>query len=284
MLVTRTTGETRAAVSQARARGCVIGFVPTMGALHAGHRSLVGEARRQSDFVAVSVFVNPTQFGPQEDFQEYPRTWEADRAACEQDGVDLVFAPEVAEMYPSPGLTTVRVSGLTDRLCGAFRPGHFDGVTTVVAKLFGIVAPDRAFFGEKDFQQAVVIRRMTRDLNMPVEVVLCPTVREPDGLAMSSRNQYLTPEQRRQAPVLHAALCAAAGQVRAGRTDAAELIRGVEHRIRASGPVEIDYVRIVDPLTLKDVERVECRARLCLAVRLGSCRLIDNLAIDPGAG
>ena len=275
-----TIGELRGLVGRARAAGRTIGLVPTMGALHEGHRSLVRAARGQCGFVVVSIFVNPTQFGPNEDFERYPRALEADLAACRDDGADLVFCPRVSEMYPDPGLTTVRVSRLTEGLCGASRPGHFDGVTTVVAKLFNIVGPDAAFFGEKDYQQLQVIRRMTGDLDMPVEIVACPTVREPDGLARSSRNKYLSPAERKQATVLHRSMCRAAEAVAAGTTDGPTLIAEIERDLQQAGPCTIDYVKIVDPESLEELPRVDDAARICLAVKIGQCRLIDNLEIE----
>ncbi len=280
MQIVRTIAQTREAVAHARARAESVGLVPTMGALHEGHRSLVRTARQRCGYVAVSIFVNPTQFGPEEDLEAYPRTFEADRSACQADGADLIFAPAVKEMYPGPGLTTVHVADLTAGLCGASRPVHFDGVTTVVAKLFNIVGPDVAFFGEKDYQQLAVIRRMVLDLDMPVEVIGCPTIREPDGLALSSRNEYLDVDQRRQAPVLHAAMQRAAQAALAGRRNVAELIAGIEGDIRESGPAEIDYVKIVDAETLDELPEIDRPARICLAVKMGKCRLIDNLAVD----
>ncbi len=285
MEVVSAIAEARRLVAQARSSGKSVGLVPTMGALHQGHRSLLLAARSRCGCVVVSIFVNPTQFGPNEDYAQYPRTLGADLAACHEDGADLVFHPPVEEMYPRPdvhrgGLTTVHVAGLTEGLCGRSRPGHFDGVTTVVAKLFNIVHPDAAFFGEKDYQQLQAVRRMVRDLNMPVEIVPCPTAREPDGLAMSSRNQYLGPTERRQATVLYRAMRAAADAARAGTTNAVELIGRIERDIRAAGPCAIDYVRIVQPDTLAELDQVAGPARICVAVRIGSCRLIDNLAIE----
>jgi pantoate--beta-alanine ligase len=285
MKVGRSIAEARAALARVRADGRSIGFVPTMGALHAGHRSLVIAARARCDFVVVSIFVNPTQFAPGEDFERYPRTLNHDLAACREDGVDLVFCPDTQEMYPGDRLTTVQVSRVTEGLCGRFRPGHFAGVTTVVAKLFNIVEPDAAFFGEKDYQQLVVIRRMVADLDMPVEIVGCPTVREPDGLAMSTRNEYLTEEQHDQARVLYGSMRRAAERLASGQVETTALIAGIGDELRASGPLTIDYVAIVDPDTLEDLPRVVGTARICLAVRIGACRLIDNLAVDgPGHG
>ncbi|MCP4247126.1 MAG: pantoate--beta-alanine ligase [bacterium] len=280
MQVAQTINATRTHVAAARDSGHDIGFVPTMGALHAGHRALIQQARHSCGYVVVSIFVNPSQFGPNEDFDEYPRPIEADLEVCRADDVDLVFQPAASEMYPDTRLTTVRVDRVTDGLCGPARPGHFDGVATVVAKLFNIVQPDRAFFGEKDYQQLAVIRRMVRDLNWPIEVVGCPTVRESDGLAISSRNRYLDAQQRRQAPCLSGALRRAADAVAAGPVAAAVLQAEIERDLRAAGPVEIEYVRIVDPETLEEIESTVQSARICLAVRIGPCRLIDNLAVS----
>ena len=210
MNIVKTIDEIREQVRQARQRGLRIGFVPTMGALHAGHCSLIETARRQCSFVVVSIFVNPTQFGPTEDFSRYPRNLSADAAMCEKAGADVIFAPEDSVLYPTPQRAWVTVEKLTDNLCGRFRPGHFRGVTTVCMKLFNIVGADAAFFGQKDAQQVAVIRRMVADLNLPLQIVTCPTIREPDGLAMSSRNQYLSAEQRKQAVLL--SVCASGMQ------------------------------------------------------------------------
>ncbi len=282
MRVLSTILDTRSAIAELRRRGQSIGLVPTMGALHIAHRSLIDAAALRCDAVAVSIFVNPTQFGPNEDYERYPRTLEADLTLCRDAGVAVVFAPPAGEMYPDACETTVRVSGLTEGLCGAHRPGHFDGVATVVAKLFDIVAPDAAFFGEKDYQQLKVIERMVLDLNMPVEIVGCATVREPDGLAVSSRNRYLSREERARATLLYKSMCEAAERVAEGASDAGELIRGMERRIVEGGPAKIDYVAIVDPGTLQPLDEVRGPARICLAVRIGNCRLIDNLAVDGG--
>lgn len=270
----------RAHVREARRAGRRIGLVPTMGALHEGHRSLIGAARSACEEVIVSIFVNPTQFGPGEDFDRYPRPIEADLAACEQEGAAAAFCPSVREMYPDESLTRVTVSRLTDGLCGPHRPGHFDGVTTVVAKLFNIVQPDAAYFGQKDAQQAVVIRRMVRDLNYPIDIVVCPTVREPDGLAMSSRNVYLTPGQREQARGLWAALAWARDQVLAGRRDAADLIPAMRGRIESAGPCVIDYIEVVDAENLSPLPRITGRCLIALAVRIGQTRLIDNVIVE----
>ncbi|MGD2108755.1 MAG: pantoate--beta-alanine ligase [Phycisphaerae bacterium] len=267
----------------AQRSGKLVGLVPTMGALHDGHLSLIRMARERTSFVAVTIFVNPTQFSPGEDFEKYPRPIETDLAACENLGVDLVFAPDVDTMYPPDARTTVHVSELTEGLCGAARPGHFDGVATVVAKLFSIIPADLAFFGEKDYQQLVMLRRMARDLDMPVEIVPCPTVRESDGLAMSSRNAYLSADQRIQAASLSRALFNAREQIASGERDASGIIEQIRSEIQTAGPAEIQYVEVVDPDTLVPLPRVDAPARICLAVRIGTCRLIDNIAVGEGA-
>jgi pantoate--beta-alanine ligase len=279
--VVRTIAETRAAIPELRAQGKTIGLVPTMGALHEGHLSLVRTARAACGAVVVSIFVNPTQFGPNEDFAKYPRTFEADRAALEREGVDLVFAPAAEEMYGSGASTYVHVEGVSGQLDGASRPGHFRGVATVVAKLFNIIGPDRAFFGQKDAAQVAVLKKMGRDLNFPVELVVCPIVREPDGLAMSSRNRYLSPEERRQALALHRALDEVSLLTKNGITSATELIAVAEAVLARESLVRVDYCRAVDPETLEDVADVREGALVAVAAFLGSTRLIDNLLIEP---
>ncbi len=276
----------RQAVQSARRDGTLVGLVPTMGALHEGHLSLIRAAKERCGFVAVTIFVNPTQFAPTEDLDTYPRTLDADLRACEAERVDLVFAPSVETMYPPEECkTTVRVSGVTEHLCGRHRPGHFDGVATVVAKLFSILPAELAFFGEKDFQQFAVIRRMAADLNLSTEVIACPTVREADGLAMSSRNVRLTSNHRRQATSLSRALFSAGGIIDNGERDASRIISGIERTILAAGPAKIDYVEIVDAATVQPLSILDRPARICLAVRIGACRLIDNIAVDvPPAG
>ncbi|MFH0982308.1 MAG: pantoate--beta-alanine ligase [Planctomycetota bacterium] len=283
MQVLQTIEQVREALRPARRAGRRIGFVPTMGAMHDGHWSLVDRARQTSDEVVVSIFVNPLQFGPSEDLEAYPRSLENDLAGCERRGCDWVFLPTLREMYPHEVLTRVVVRRLNEPLCGRTRTGHFEGVATVVCKLFNIVLPDVAFFGEKDFQQLVIVRRMVRDLNLSVEIVACPTVRAPDGLALSSRNAYLNPDQRSRAVSLSAALRAAAEAVKHGERDARRLIASVGQGIAHAGPVEIEYVEVVDPETLEAVERVDRPARLCVAARFGPARLIDNIALDGGA-
>ena len=276
--------ETRAAVWKTQREGGTVGLVPTMGAFHEGHLSLIRTARDRCTTVAVTIFVNPLQFGPREDLAAYPRPLEADLAACRELGVDFVFAPPNEVMYPPGVLTTVHVSGITEILCGPYRPGHFDGVTTVVAKLFSILPADVAFFGEKDYQQFMVIRRMVSDLNMPIEIVACPTIREPDGLAMSSRNAYLSPDERRQAVSLSQALFAAVERAAGGEREVASLVDGIRATILEAGPARIEYIDVVDADTLEVLTTVDRPARICLAVRIGSGRLIDNVAVDVPAG
>jgi len=254
-----------------------------MGALHRGHVSLIEAARRDGTYTVLSIFVNPTQFGPQEDFNKYPRDEAGDLNICAEAGVDLVFAPPVEVMYHPDAVTTVRVAKLTDTLCGAFRPGHFEGVATVCCKLFNIVQPDVAYFGQKDAQQLAVIRRMVRDLDLPLEIVACPTVREPDGLALSSRNRYLSPADRRQATCLYRALCQAAERIKAGERDPAAVAGLMREVIRRAGPERIDYASVVDPASMQPVERIGGPVLLALAVHVGPARLIDNLLVDPGA-
>jgi pantoate--beta-alanine ligase len=259
-----------------REAGKRIAFVPTMGYLHEGHLSLVRAARTHGDVVVLSIFVNPTQFGAGEDFESYPRDLGRDSTMARDAGVDIIFAPESADMYPAGYATTVHVEGITETLCGASRPGHFDGVTTVVSKLFGIVQPHAALFGMKDFQQLAVVRRMTLDLNMPVEVVGMPIVREDDGLAMSSRNKYLSPEMRSQALALADAMRSAIAAALKGESSAAELITMVKQRIEQEKDARIDYVEICNDTSLKPVSRVDEHSVLLLAVFFGSTRLIDN--------
>src|SRR4051812_16214291 len=246
----------RNACRELKQGGRRLGFVPTMGALHAGHLSLVQAARAQCGAVAASVFVNPTQFGPSEDLSKYPRNLERDRALLEKEKVDLLFAPSAEEMYPPGAVTWVTVEGLSERLEGKSRPGHFRGVTTIVSKLFNIVEPDRAYFGQKDAQQAVIIRKMVRDMDMGVEVVICPTVRESDGLALSSRNVYLNAEERKQAVVLYRALCRVQALADRGEHDAAKLRDAALQVFAEEKPVRLDYFEIVDKKTLQPVDDI----------------------------
>jgi pantoate--beta-alanine ligase len=278
MDVCRTIAAVRAATAAARAGGRRVGFVPTMGALHAGHLSLVQAARVDGCFVVASVFVNPTQFAPGEDFSRYPRDEAGDLRRLEQSGVDAAFVPSVEEMYPAGFATTIHVAGLGDHLCGPLRPGHFDGVATVVARLFGIVGPERAYFGKKDAQQLAIIRRMTADLGLPIEVIGCATVRAADGLAMSSRNAYLSPAERVQAASLQRALLAGRGLIGSGARECAAIESEMARVLREAGPVEIEYASVVDALSLQPSPRVPSHWLLAIAARIGRTRLIDNLS------
>ena len=257
-----------------------LGFVPTMGYLHEGHLSLVRRAKAENDCVAVSIFVNPTQFLPNEDFRTYPRNEERDLALLEKEGVDLVFLPEVKEMYPDDSCTFVTVEGLSNVLEGAFRPSHFRGVATVVTKLFNLVEPTRAYFGQKDAQQVVVMKKMVADLHMNLEVIACPTIREEDGLAMSSRNVYLNPEERRSALVIYRALSAAQELWLAGERDGEALRHRMRQMIESVPGVQIDYISVADPTTLTELERIKESALASLAVKIGRTRLIDNLILS----
>ncbi len=273
--------QVRAIISSARHRGQQVGLVPTMGGLHAGHLSLIEAARANDDLVAISIFVNPTQFGPREDYEEYPRELAQDAQLAEQAGVDIIFAPSVEEMYPQGFSTYVEVEELTAGLCGGYRPGHLRGVTTIVAKLLNIIQPHVAYFGEKDYQQLVVIKRIVTDLNMPVEIVGLPTVREPDGLALSSRNQYLNADERQAAPLLYQALTAGAELVRKGAAgpEAAEHIRQM---LDGEPLFRVQYVEAVHPETLQSVPYSGPPMVIAAAVYLGDTRLIDNIKMEEG--
>lgn len=275
-----TIAETRAASRAARRSGKIIGMVPTMGALHEGHLSLVRAAKAQSDFVIVSIFVNPLQFGPKEDLSNYPRTFERDCSLLEKEGVDIIFAPSVAEMYPGNAITYVNVEDLSGRLDGVSRPGHFRGVTTVVSKLFHIAEPDKAFFGQKDAAQVAVIKRMVRDLDMSVEIVVGPIVRENDGLAMSSRNAYLDAIQRKQALVLLKALKSVEGLFHRGVRDARSLISAGENVFHEEPMARLDYVAIVDWESLEPVEEAKPGTLVAVAAYVGTTRLIDNVILS----
>jgi len=272
--------EMRRASRAARQAGKRVGFVPTMGALHEGHLSLVRAAKARCDVVAVSIFVNPLQFGPNEDLAKYPRTFERDQTLLEKEGVDSLFVPAVEEMYPAGAVTYVTVEGLSEKLCGKSRPGHFRGVTTVVAKLFHVVEPDFAFFGQKDAAQAAIIRRMVRDLNLPVEIVVCPIVREPDGLAMSSRNAYLDPNQRQMALVLYRSLTAIKQLFEKGERSAANLIETGKQVFASEPAVRLDYLEVVDPNTLDPVTEMSHPALVAVAAFVGKTRLIDNIVLS----
>jgi pantoate--beta-alanine ligase len=269
----------RQAVAAARRQGKSIGLVPTMGALHRGHTSLIDLARAQTGFVVVSIFVNPTQFGPNEDFSRYPRTWDADLEVCRVEGTDLVFAPEPAVLYPPGFCTYVEVHGLQNVLCGPSRPGHFRGVATVVLKLFNIVQPDIAYFGQKDAQQARIIQQLVRDLDVPVQVRVCPIVREADGLALSSRNRYLDAEQRQNALVLSRALQEARERVEHGECNANAVCLAMVARIEATPGAALDYAAVVSADTLQPIDRIQGDVLLAVAVNFGPTRLIDNLLI-----
>jgi pantoate--beta-alanine ligase len=277
-----TLSSAREKISAARAKGCEVGLVPTMGALHEGHLSLIRQAREDCGYVAVSIFVNPTQFGQGEDFEKYPRELEKDMKLCDEVGADLVFAPSTAEMYPRGYATFVEPeSSLAGKLCGRTRPGHFRGVDTVVLKLFNICLPDRAYFGQKDYQQSVIIRRMTSDLNLDVAIVVCPTIREEDGLAMSSRNSYLNKDERRQAVCLYNALLASKQAVEIEKITDAELVKAkMRDIIDSASSARIDYIEIVDPESLESMEKIDCRAVAVLAVYIGATRLIDNMILN----
>lgn len=281
--------ELRHAVKQARQQGKTIGFVPTMGALHAGHGSLIRQAAGECTFIVVSIFVNPSQFRPSEDFTRYPRTLEQDQKLCHQAGAHLIFAPTVEEMYGRASFaageiatsTFVEVPGLSDVLEGLSRPGHFRGVSTVVAKLFNQVQPDKAYFGQKDAQQLAVIQQMVRDLHMPIEIVGCPTRREDDGLAMSSRNRYLSPEERSHCTVIYHALCEAKERAQHGERDA-ELLRVTMQGMLDDAPGCIrDYALVVHPINFQPIQQIDGDALAVIAARFGNTRLIDNMLLTP---
>ncbi len=269
----------RSAVADARRANRTIGFVPTMGALHAGHVSLIGASRRNGDFTIVSIFVNPTQFGPGDDYDRYPRTLDADRAICHGASAQILFVPQHEDVYPKGDQTRVRPGPLADGLCGPFRPGHFEGVCTVVAKLFGLVQPDVAYFGQKDAQQVAIIRRMAEDLRMPVRIEACPIVREPDGLALSSRNAYLEPRQRGRSLCLYQALNTGRDMLRAGAS-VNDVVAAMRERMERTSGVSVDYVSVVDPDSLEPVTAAKSRLMVAGAIRIGSCRLIDNVLMD----
>ena len=269
----------RSASRAAKTAGKRVGFVPTMGALHEGHLSLVRSAKAQCDVVATSIFVNPTQFGPNEDFSKYPRAFERDRELFAKEGVELLFAPAVEEMYPAGAVTYVTVEGMSERLCGKSRPGHFRGVTTVVCKLFNIVEPDIAFFGQKDAAQVAIIRRMVRDLDIPVEIAVCPIVREADGLAMSSRNTYLDLQQRKAALVLYRSLQKVKREFESGESNAAKLAEQGRKLFAQEPSVRLDYLEIVEPDNLEALDNIESSALVAVAAFLGATRLIDNFIL-----
>jgi pantoate--beta-alanine ligase len=280
MRICETIKEMRLALREPKQIDRQIGFVPTMGALHEGHLSLVRSARQQADIVVASIFVNPAQFGPHEDFARYPRNFEGDRQMLEKDGVDFLFAPAVEEMYPIGAVTYVTVEGLSDRLCGKSRPGHFRGVTTIVAKLFNIIQPHIAFFGQKDAAQVAIIRRMVRDLRFAVEIVACPIIRERDGLAMSSRNAYLHANQHNSALVLSRALFRMRDAYDAGENRAAELIKEGMQVLTTEPGARLDYLEIVDADTLDPISTVRNVGLAAVAAFVGTTRLIDNVLLQ----
>lgn len=283
MKTVKTVEALREIIKSQKSKGCTIGFVPTMGYLHEGHYSLMRAAKSMSDYVVVSIFVNPTQFGPNEDLSAYPRDLERDLKGCEAEGVDLVFAPDVIEMYPQGYSTTVECEGqITKVLCGASRPSHFKGVTSVVAKLFNMVAPNMAFFGQKDAQQVAVIEKMVRELNFDIEIVPCPIIRESDGLAMSSRNVYLSTEQRQDALVLSQALKEVEGLIQKGEKRASVLLERMSHKIKTVATADIDYIKIVSGETLEEIDVLDHDVLIALAVRFGKTRLIDNVRLHLG--
>ncbi|MBI5027077.1 MAG: pantoate--beta-alanine ligase [Nitrospirae bacterium] len=264
-----------------RAEGKTIGFVPTMGALHEGHLSLVRQAGKENDVVVVSIFVNPIQFGPKEDFERYPRDLNGDLNKLSSLKVDAVFIPETSDMYPKGFSTFIDAGSTGEKLCGISRPGHFRGVATVVAKLFNIVNPHRAYSGQKDFQQTVVIKKLVRELNLNIEIVVCPTIREPDGLAMSSRNSYLNPEERKAAAVLYKALEKGKSMILEGQYNTFMIKTEMERLLKAEPLAQIEYISIVDPESLEEVDTIKASVVLALAVKIGGVRLIDNLIVSP---
>lgn len=276
MIVASEIKEIRKIVRDWKAQGFTIGFVPTMGYLHEGHKSLIEKARKDNEKVVVSIFVNPTQFGPTEDYEKYPKNTDKDLEMCKLAGVDLVFSPSVSEMYPSKNLVYVDVVELGDNLCGADRPGHFKGVCTVVTKLFNIVAPDRAYFGEKDAQQLAIIKRMVPDLNNDIEIVACPIIREPDGLAMSSRNSYLSPKEREAALVISRSLGLAKKKLSDGEKDAKVIKQLITSEISHEPLAHVGYIEIADATTLEPVSTIEGEVLVAVAVNVGKTRLIDN--------
>lgn len=280
MIISESVQEVRNVTANWKKRGFSVGLVPTMGYLHPGHISLIERARKENDMVVVSIFVNPIQFGPNEDLDKYPRDMAHDREVCEKAGAELIFAPQPSEMYPCENLAFVDIRGLGDGLCGAKRPGHFRGVCTVVSKLFNIVLPDRAYFGEKDAQQLAIIKRMVKDLNFGTMIVSCPIVREPDGLAMSSRNLYLSPEERKAALSISRSLSAAKELMRKGEKDAVKIRETIVAGISAEPLARIDYAEIVDSADLSPVQRIEKPVLAAVAVYFGKTRLIDNFTFE----
>ncbi len=272
--------EMKSYIKEKKREGKIIGFVPTMGYLHPGHLSLIKKAKEDCEVVVVSIFVNPTQFGRGEDYEHYPRNLERDKKLCQEEGVDVIFAPEVKEMYPQGYSTFVEVEGMFSSILeGASRPGHFRGVTTVLTKLFHIISPDYSYFGEKDYQQALVVKKMVKDLSLNTQIFVLPTVREEDGLAVSSRNFYLNKEERKEAAILHKSLISAKEEVRKGERDPRYLISFMKNLIEKEPLAEIDYIAVVNPETLEEVKKINKKVLLILAVNIGKTRLIDNIKL-----
>ena len=272
--------EMRSFAQRAKSHSKKLSLVPTMGALHEGHLSLVAEAKKRSDIVVVSIFVNPIQFGENEDFSRYPRDLKRDKKLLQSMGVDALFLPQGREMYPEGFKTMVEVKGLSEKLCGRSRPDHFRGVTTVVTKLFAIVSPDCAFFGQKDYQQQAIIRQMVKDLNLPVEIAALPTVREFDGLALSSRNSYLSPEERKKAAMLYQTLTLAKDEIKKGERDARKILSRAQSLLFSEPSIRLDYLQLVDPQSLEEVKKVKGPVVIALAAYIGKTRLIDNLTTE----
>ena len=280
MNISGSISEVRQIVKEWRKEGLTVGFVPTMGYLHEGHKSLIDKAVKENDKVVVSVFVNPIQFGPTEDLASYPRDLERDAKLCEEAGANLIFHPEKEEMYFNDFSSFVEVQGVSKGLCGKSRPIHFRGVCTVVTKLFNIVKPDRAYFGQKDAQQLAVVKRMVRDLNMDIEIIGCPIIREEDGLAKSSRNTYLSPEERKAAVILSKSLRLGKEAIEAGERDSKKIIDIITNNINTEKLAKIDYVEIVDPLSIENIDKIENSALVAMAVYIGKTRLIDNFIYE----
>lgn len=280
MIVTGNTTRVRNAVKKTKKKAKVVGFIPTMGALHQGHLSLVRAAKKECGFVVVSIFINPLQFGPKEDYKKYPRSFKKDEKLLKEEGVDLVFYPKPSDMYGGKFSTFVNEADLSHNLCGKVRPGHFKGVCTVVAKLFNIVGADRAYFGQKDYQQSLIIKRMIEDLDFPIKLRVLPIVREKDGLAMSSRNAYLSKKERQNALSLYKSLLAAKAMIRKGERDPKKLLSKMKTIVSREKPNKIDYIKVKDAFTLQDLKRIKGRVLIALAVCVGKTRLIDNIILN----
>jgi pantoate--beta-alanine ligase len=280
MKVIKSPEEIQRYCKSARASGKTVGFVPTMGFFHEGHLSLMRRCVSENDLCVVSIFVNPTQFGPSEDYENYPRDFHRDALMAEKMGVDVIFHPDPGDIYPPGYATYVNVERLTEKMCGSSRPGHFRGVTTIVTKLFNLVLPDKVYFGQKDAQQSIVIKRMVKDLNFDIDVVVIPTIRESDGLAMSSRNRYLNPEERQAALVLIKSLNLAKKLIKSGQRNSAEIINSMRDMIGSEPLARVDYISIVDANTLADLDEIEGETLIALAVYVGKTRLIDNILVN----